>query len=258
MPISAATWAIGRLWQRWTRRCRPSTDSGALRWDTRAGPFRGLMSWSHFSSSPPGPALLMSPPRQCQQPPTPQHLPLSEYFSSVLGHVPSLSKPTFFHQPPPALLTAEALSDLRTRWQRPCLTLPVQCPLPSSLLKRSQGLHRSNRRLFAALHGAQTREPWLFGDSRTLRFLDLGFFFPGPGLLIGCGRSAYALGRCAELAHEQLVRTDQSKARPGVDDPGPGRGIGDRHVRCQGRTGADNQQCPGQQSALAAAASVPE
>src|SRR5699024_12291586 len=43
-----------------------------LRWYTRAGPCRGLMSWSHFSSSPPGPALLMSLPRQCQQLPTSQ------------------------------------------------------------------------------------------------------------------------------------------------------------------------------------------
>jgi hypothetical protein len=32
MPISAATWASGRVWHRATSRRRPSRDSGALRW----------------------------------------------------------------------------------------------------------------------------------------------------------------------------------------------------------------------------------
>jgi hypothetical protein len=57
----------GRGWQRCTRRSRPSTDNGALRLDTRAGPFAGSTRMSylvtHILAAKDLPFLLPQPAR---------------------------------------------------------------------------------------------------------------------------------------------------------------------------------------------------
>eukprot|EP01133_Synstelium_polycarpum_P024463 gene24463-29341_t len=74
MPISAATWAIGRLWQRSIKRRLPSTVSGALRCVTGLVPLLLMVSFA-TSILPRRTSPSTSIPRQ--QRPYPQQLALS-------------------------------------------------------------------------------------------------------------------------------------------------------------------------------------
>ncbi len=60
MPISTATWAIGRCWQRATRRRRPSSASGALAWLIGTAPGWSLgTAWRVSGAWTVGPAWLL-------------------------------------------------------------------------------------------------------------------------------------------------------------------------------------------------------
>lgn len=52
MPISAATWAMGRVWHRFTSRLRPSTLRGACAWGTRRPLEVGRRQARHLSCAP--------------------------------------------------------------------------------------------------------------------------------------------------------------------------------------------------------------